>query len=245
MGALGVAVVGAPLFGDFTPMDLRPALWAMSDFGTYQESTLATPSVAGGVVGAWADRSANARHLVQAGADGLKPTLQLAIINGKPVIRGDGTNDYLSTAYSAAGIAAITMACIVQPQNTSATCGFFTWQNGLSSGTPFILFQRNVNDVRVYANDSYRFTVAHGVGTPKSYILTADGTTYNLYVNGVIQTPYAGGFTNQAGASGVYVCNGFSNYSATDVAEVLIAERVLTAAEITNLARYFTTRYGL
>lgn len=243
--AHGLAVLGAPLWGEFTPRDLSPSLWAVSDFGTFQESTLATPSVAGGVVGGWVDRSVAARHLLQTGAADLKPTLQMAIINNKPVIRGDGVNSFLVSTYSAAGLAAITVACVVQPQATETTLGFLSWADTVVSGTPFVLFQRASTNVRLYLNDGYRFTIAHGNGTPKSYILTADGTTYNLYVNGVIQTPYVGGFTNQAGAAKVFVNSGFSGYSASDIAEVLIAGRVITAAEITALSRYFTTRYGL
>lgn len=81
----------------FSPLDIAGLqLWLKADGTLWQDSARTTPAVADGdVVGAWDDESGNANHATQ-GTTANKPLLKLAIQNGKPVVRFDGTDDSLS-----------------------------------------------------------------------------------------------------------------------------------------------------
>jgi hypothetical protein len=68
-----------------------------SDLSTmFSDSAMTTPATVGGVVGAIRDKSGNAKHALQAGADSLKPTLQNS--GGKYYLDFDGSNDFLVTS---------------------------------------------------------------------------------------------------------------------------------------------------
>ena len=60
----------------------------------FQDAAKTIPADDGDVVGAWADKSGNGLDATQT-TTAAKPTLQFNIVNGKPVIRFDGTDDGL------------------------------------------------------------------------------------------------------------------------------------------------------
>jgi hypothetical protein len=64
----------------------------------------------GDSISQWSDVSGNAKHGLQA-TGSLRPTLKLAIQNGKPVIRFDGTDDKLVTASITWG-SVVTVFCV-------------------------------------------------------------------------------------------------------------------------------------
>lgn len=68
------------------------ALWLKADAGT-------STTVDGAAVSQWDDQSGNARHVTQAtGAN--QPVYKTAIVNGKPVVRFDGANDFLQASFT-------------------------------------------------------------------------------------------------------------------------------------------------
>src|SRR5262245_63972414 len=70
-------------------------LWLKSDTQTYQDSGFSTPATADGdPVGGWKDQSGGARDVTQA-TSASRGTLKLSQVNGKPVVRFDGTDDFL------------------------------------------------------------------------------------------------------------------------------------------------------
>lgn len=70
--------------------------WFKADAGTFQDTAMTTPAVADAdPVGGWQDQSGTGNHLTQ--ATGTKrPTLRLAIQNGRSAIKFDGVDDWLS-----------------------------------------------------------------------------------------------------------------------------------------------------
>lgn len=93
--ALGVLGGGASAFD---PLSLSPALWLdASDASTlFQDSAGTTPATADSdVVGMWADKSGNGRHVTQT-TTANKPLLKLAQQNGLNVVLFDGSNDTLT-----------------------------------------------------------------------------------------------------------------------------------------------------
>lgn len=248
-GNLAIGNLGLTLrqqVGGFSPASLGLSLWTVGDAGTYQSSGGSAAASDGDVVGEWQDQSGNGRHLTQATAS-LKPVLKTGAngINGVSVVRGDGTDDYLTNAYNGTALSQVSMAFVVRPLEDVSTDGIIQWANALTSGTPFVLVRRVGTEVRVFVNNGYRYFITHSANTTKAYVLTGDGTTWKLWVNGVAQTNYTGGFANQANASGIYLFNGFDGYVNADVAEFMIRETVFTTQEVSDLSSYFTTKWGL
>lgn len=85
----------------FTPKSIPGLqLWLRADKGTFQDSAKTTAATSDAdVIGAWADFSGNGRDVLQATTT-KKPTLRLNVQNGRPVIRFDGTDDFLRASYS-------------------------------------------------------------------------------------------------------------------------------------------------
>lgn len=108
------------------------------------------------------------------------------------------------------------------------------WQSGLTSGTPFVLVQRNNTDVRFYVDAGYRFTIPHATTDFKVYVLNYDGTNWNLYVNGVAQSAYTGGLAQQSDATGLYLGNGFNGYANVDVMEAVVYDYVTDPAALSS-----------
>jgi hypothetical protein len=83
----------------FSPLDLSPAWWLDAGGSALWQDSARTTAVAsdGDPVGAWDDRSGNGRHPTQATA-AKRATYKTAILNGLPVLRLDGVDDFLSTA---------------------------------------------------------------------------------------------------------------------------------------------------
>ena len=74
--------------------------WYRADLGTYQTVSGSAATADGDPVGEWQDQSGSALHVTQ-GTAGNRPTLQLSELYGRPVLRFDGTNDYLQAAAAA------------------------------------------------------------------------------------------------------------------------------------------------
>ena len=88
---------GGPASG-FTPASLNPAAWYDAHTGPeWQLAARTTPAVVDAdPVGAWDDASANARHALQSTNLSFRPSLRLAVQNGRSVVRFDGIDDSLN-----------------------------------------------------------------------------------------------------------------------------------------------------
>ncbi len=168
-----------------------------------------------------------------------------AVINGQDVIRFDGVDNYMSLPISAVPFARVTVSAVIRPRDGTATEGILSWAGALTSASPFILCQRNTADVRWYVNGGYRFTVAHTTDATKLYVLTWDGVTWNLYVDGVAESPYTGAGSNQSTANQIFLGNGFNGYSYAEIADFGVWDKVLTSSERGDLETELMTLYGL
>jgi Concanavalin A-like lectin/glucanases superfamily len=234
----------------WTPAALSPTLWLRADAGTYQDAARTIPAVADGdPVGGWADQSGNAHHASQATA-AARPTLQLSELHGKPVLRFDGVDDYLSSALAHSGTA-LTHVMVMVPRATAGNAGVLS--HGLAGVADF-------NDVRTgvpfhWANPTLLLisrvsAVASGStpadATPGIIASVFDGTNATLRLNGVNGTP--GASTGSFGFTHLYLASRTSALTASDfarmdVAELLTCTRALSEAELDQLDAYFTETY--
>jgi len=167
--------------------------------------------------------------------------------NNQPVIRYDGTNDYLRADVGAALCPAFTLAVVLAPKNTT-TSGLVSWDNTLgANASPYMFFQRNSTDVKVYCDGNFRWTIAHTTNTPRLYVLTFDGGRYSLAVDGVAQADYdsTGLPANITAATSFMFGVGFNAYGNVDIGDVYLYNRKISSADQASLTTALKTKYGI
>lgn len=215
--------------------------WWKAYSGIYSDAGTTPATVDGTALYRLADNIATA-HEDQTSAT-LRPLLKLSqTLSGKSVARYDGSDDYSIATLDGTGYTTLTLGCVIRPLDTAATKGIISWGNSLSSGVPFIIVQRDSTNVRFYVDAGYRFTIAHATTDFAAYVLTYNGTQWDLYVNGVAQSPYVGVKAQQANAASVYFGNGFNGYCNCDVMECIVYNSVANTA---TLSAYLKAMAGL
>lgn len=200
--------------------------WWKGYSGLYSDAGITPATADGTAVYRVADNvgSANADQSTLS----LRPLLKTnQMPSGRSVLRYDGADDYSAATLDGTAYATLTLGCIIRPLNTALTTGIISWGNALNSGVPFIIVQRDSTNVRFYVDAGYRFTVAHDTASFKAYVLTYNGTQWDLYVNGVVQTPYIGTKAQQSSAGIVFFGNGFNGYANCDIGELMIWNSVV------------------
>lgn len=225
----------------FSPRQLAGCtLWLRGDLGV---------TLTGGKVSTWADQSGNGHDVVQANA-ALRPTpvASSATLNNLPAISFDhATGTYLQGLF-AAFVTACTMAVAYTSVGAFGSCPCSSAQAGVG----FVSLLNNqgaVNDPALTRPANITQDVGHGTAT-SVVIGTADANTGNLYVNqksvtdangtaAVIPAPQdTFDVGNLVGNEAAFGWNG-------EIAEVVVFDRILTAAEIASLGYYLGIRYGI
>lgn len=192
----------------------------------------------GGAVGTWSDLSGNGRDATQATA-AKKPTYKTAIINGKPVVRFDGIDDYLKTA-------AFTL-------NQPVTIGMVLNPNALTALNYYVL-DGNTDDTQdIYASDATHLRLYAGVAGPEvdkptaACVLMAmfNGAASSLAINGAAPTVANAGASNAGGITIGTSGSTFQSPGAFDMAEMAVYNRALDAGERGRLTRYLGRKYGI
>jgi hypothetical protein len=236
-----------------TPPVATPSLWLDANLAssfTYSSSN---------VISSWADQSGNGRNATQATVAN-QPSLVASVINSKPVVRFDATNDALAwTEYNPGGDRSVFM--VFRNASTITSSGSFAVMSssganfpmyvvglgnqtggisgevfallGVSSGGAQIKGQYNTSSVAA-GNHQYNWT------QNSSYAVSArfDKATLSL------TTAPAGDFNSATYPGFIGVITGADGIS-LDVAEVLVYDRVLSGGEITTIESYFATKWGV
>ncbi len=233
--------------GNHSPMSLPV-------HATTPAATLPTPDLAfrvradagvtlnGGAVSQWADQSGHQRHASQ-GTAASQPTWVPNALNGKPVVRFDGVNDFLNFTLPINGWTGMTMV-LVSANHASRDPGVnqgnyapLFWDETVSWGWTYLSpFQTNVvmRFGTTQTGNLIKYNRPASLGG--SYTLTVgihDGTTDRLYVDGRLvmsvpgKLPAINGSVNAA-----YLGRGAaSTFFPGDLAEVLIFSRALSDVE--------------
>ncbi len=231
-------------------------LWLKADAGTFQDSAKTTPSASDGdVIGAWADQSGQGNDATQV-TTANKPLLKLAIQNGRPVIRSDGVNDFLSTppvTINSDGLVcflviqavsqALANIAIEMSVNASANDGFWFAAGTAGANGAGGRLKGSVATVNVTVNDPlggtsvFRIIELVGRGALESSNLYRDGVSISSSATdfGIIGTDniYIG-----SRSGGTVAFNG-------DIAEILIYDSALSDADRGLIEDYLNARYAI
>lgn len=234
----------------WSPLDLSPALWLKADVGLFQERTGAaatTPAVADAdPVGTWLDQSGNGNHVV-ATTDAKRPSLKLAIQNGMPVVRSDGTDDYL-----------ISISTTIATFPAKRGSVFAVYRRNAATGQGAIL--SNYPDTwQWYATtsgtlnkwyDGGAFSVAalydSFVGFVAGAIIRDGDTTAKHYLDGALADSWT--VTNNQPPVGVVAVGANTSggeLHAGDLAELFIFPTALDSTDRAALFAYLEARWGL
>lgn len=196
----------------------------------------------GDPVATWADQSGAGNHAVQ-GTLGRQPTYVASGINGQPAVRFDAVDDGMATGLNlGTSPTAYTVFAVFNYQSTAsafrrAVQGSQNWligpyQNQVRHHTPNGGWAANPGPT-VYPA---RFYLASAVntGSASTFLVDAKDFTSNPASVGSPGVIHLGG-------SGLYP----GEFLNGDIAEVLVYNRALTAAEQRSVAAYFRQKYGL
>lgn len=216
----GSGVGGAGLLN---PLTLSPAIWLDANAETFANNDAASP---------WSDRSGNARHFTEATNP---PTFKTNIINGKPGIYFDGTEQLLRS-YTGSGTSWSVFGVISKEDNTYRRW----WTNGVD---PFV----GLNTVgRPVMFQGAAVQVATSVlptlfnGTEPTGVISSAGTTKiligkNIWASGATTASplKSGGLSSLAGS----LWKGYMH-------EIIAKGAAFTNAEWSSLVDYSTAKWG-
>jgi len=250
LGARGGLAASA--YGLFRPAGLQPVSGSAVWYDANDASTFTYSS--SNIISQWSDKSGNARHATQTTVAS-QPTRETNIINGLPVVRFDGSNDFLDFTNIFNGDKTFTIFWVLRPRNVSSG----TYQPSFSTAT-----SPDADDGALhYINPSgqgaaYPFRVAGGYTqydnvssytANTSYLMEyiSDASIYKVFRNGTQES------TNQTvGNNPSYVTtriahqsNPGGRFSAFDFGEILIYSTTLSGTDVTANRNYLNTKWGL
>jgi hypothetical protein len=231
-----------------TPPTNGLALWLRSDAGVV---------TSGSAVTQWSDQTTNNRHATQATASS-RPTLVNGVINGLPVVRFDGVDDFLTFTLTVNGLGGMSMflvAANTQNQNPGPSeaerCGLFWNENG-GWGTLYLSpYQGSVSMRFGTGQLENRTNYVRSASVGSAFTLSTavkNGTTDSLFINGTQVVNAGGKLATIANCQSTgNVGRGYNNntFYAGDMAEVLVYTRALTTTERQQVEQILITKYGL
>ena len=223
-------------------------LWLKADSGLTTNAT--------GAVAEWQDQSGNNNHALQ-GDEALQPKVVANALNSKPVLRFDGTDDYLNVT-SAPGldivgdIASFAVIRVDDYVNYNAIWGKTAGGGGnIPSPTDFYLTQGG-GFPQLFRGDGSAFGNVQGERAVRanSYVVIGfrqSGTAVFHYLNGnlngtgeITVTPFDSGTDLKIGTR-----EDLFTKLKGDMAELLIYSEALTDAQVTSAMNYLRTKYGI
>ncbi|NJK91334.1 MAG: hypothetical protein HC904_05570 [Blastochloris sp.] len=216
----------------------------------------------GTAVSLWEDQSGNGVNVSQ-GAAGNRPNLQTSVINGKAVIRFDGSNDFMQGNVNStlkpsnhtiiavakrAANSAWPYIISLPYRSTGWTMPFNSWNLACGSNSD------DKAQASVALSSSLRSSISSASGialnTAAIYATSFDGYNHKLFLNGKLdQNVFVGGAIAygdaqefNVGSRGVY-SNG--EYLNGDIAEILFYNRQLTREEKQAVEQYLANKYGI
>jgi len=220
-------------------------LWFKADAGVTTD--------AGNAVTGWNDQSGQGNHAAQ-GDPNMAPVLVQNAVNGKPVLRFDGSSRYLEVADSPTATVTGDLTTFYVVKFDDFGTYRAVWSQTLGNlARPFdCWFAPGTGVPNAFRGGAAGYgAVAGTAGVPAgSYAivgLDASGTTLTHYLNSqpngsgtITATPEGGSVALQIGTR-----NDLVTQMKGDIAEILLYARALSATERSTLVSYLAGRYGI
>jgi probable HAF family extracellular repeat protein len=213
-------------------------LWLKADAGVSQIGTNSSISF-------WGDQSGKAKHATQI-FSGNRPQWVSGQMNGRPVIRFDGTNRYLSLPNLMNGATQAEAFVVLKAQSDAPSVNRVLWKFGTHPSPSNLKYPATDGTIA----DDFGSSSAYAMGDPAQtlgsahiYNVTTKSGEWIARLNGVVQlisTANTVAFSSapNLGYSG-------SAYFQGDIAEVMIYDRLMTTAERSSVMAYLSWRYGV
>jgi hypothetical protein len=232
---------------------------------TFNDGPPTQTATDGEPVAAWESIEGN-RHIFRQTNILKRPKWIRNVLNGQPVVRFDGMDDYLFTNTAIlTGAAGTVLAYYQLPAATLDALQYFLSQSITSGANQFLgLIARGYNatpraglgHVTGAAVTQYEGNTSISTNAAICAIWTSTGTTLALLINGTAQTLTfaAGSDTGQwwhdivnatQTAIGCLLRSSPAYFSKIDLAELIVYDRVLSASELARCLAYGVGRYGV
>lgn len=201
----------------------------------------------GGVVSQWNDISGNGLALAQAiGAD--RPTLVSNVVNGRPVIRFDGTSDFLSTSYNASlNAAAHTVLLVARVTGGASTSRVVLYSADSLNGLGYTL-QATTGNIWQYRTGSFgpgSFNTFDGGSIVTNQWEMFAGYPLDFYQNGTYISSGSNWGQNTSQPFYLGRKEGAPNFFNGDIAEVIVYNTSLSATQRILVENYLSSKYNL
>jgi len=245
---MGPALLGLEKYkrGAWTPAlptsdgGVLPHTWHYAESGAlYQDAAATIPAVADGdVIGASVDQGTDV-HTITEAVTAAKPTLKLDIKNGHAVFRCDG-GDQLNGVFTAPYTQPDTHFCVAKLDPSVVNNGAnlrvvdYTTQRQLYGQSAV----QNPDEWYYYAGSSVQTGIA----------AHSDWTTWTVLFNGASSACWFDGAAANAGDANSASPDGLEVGAMEwvgDIAELLIYDYNLSAADKNEVGQYLATKYGL
>lgn len=202
----------------------------------------------GSAVSSWSDSSGNSNTASQGTATN-QPTYRTSIINGQPVVRFDGTNDYMGTSFiPPTGANPRTIFTVTSNHSTTGT-GRWVYAYGLSPNNTMYGLMNVISSTAYFANDYWNSNLTSSYtssGTTPIISQVYNGTTDLMYANGTqvgtkTQTLATASGSLRLGARADTV----TAYGGFDMAEMLVFDSALTATQRQMVETYLYRKYNI
>jgi hypothetical protein len=184
-------------------------------------------------VSSWTDSSGNSRSVTQSGS--ARPTYKTNIINGNPVVRFDGVDDYLTLAQSFISGDSWTIFTVSKSSSGSGPIA----SNDSAGNRGWVLYRGTTGG---------NFETGGAAGTGYSASSSFDVVTVRggieIYVDGVFNVSATRSIPSNAAPFEVGRRN-FGEKFTGDIAEIIIYNRRVTRAERAGIEQYFSDKYAL
>lgn len=246
--------------GGFSPTDISGIkLWVKADQLSLSD---------GDPVSTWADQSGLGNDITSSGSN--RPTFKTGILNSLPVVRFDGSDDFMekSSFSGVDGVAGMTIFLVVKMASFSNdqtfvskwdynTQGSFAWQSAYDNANPNeqsgIFIADAVNDA---GNNKAETTDNTSLSSFGILTMVYDGSLTNanrvkMYYNGTARTMSTSGtiptaLTTATSSLKIGKFGGaLTRYFNGDFAEIIIYNSALNSTDRASVRTYLQTKYGL
>ncbi|MFB3816138.1 MAG: LamG-like jellyroll fold domain-containing protein [Candidatus Methylomirabilales bacterium] len=215
----------------------------------------------GNPVEAWQDESGQANHVNQVEETRL-PVYKTNVLNGQPVVRFDGADDFLASAGYQTGEALTVFFVCARPWNVASYRAVFAKGYGAAPYPGVAVYQVGgafedwqPKDIVVLGNGYPNTRYPRAVGAPG---LLVDGTFYivavqlgaalsRFWLNGAVQSVIerTAAVPVDTNPFTIGAKQGGRDHWDGDIAEVIYYDRALTVEEMAQVEQYLATKYGI